>query len=68
MRYELNDHEWSMIRPMLPNKPRGVPRVDGRRVLNGISWVLRSDAPWHQSIFTPDALTTSPHRTRSAAV
>src|SRR5580704_13192673 len=30
------------IRPMLPNKPRGVPYVDNRLVLNGISWVLRS--------------------------
>src|SRR5689334_8461404 len=26
MRYELTDHEWTAIRPMLPNKPRGVPR------------------------------------------
>ena len=25
---------------------RGVPRVDDRRVLNGIFWVLRSGAPW----------------------
>ena len=31
---------------MLPNKPRGVPRVNNRRVLNGIFWVLRSGAPW----------------------
>src|ERR1700730_4418826 len=46
MRYELTDHEWTAIRPMLPNKPRGVPRVDDRRVLNGIFWVLRSGAPW----------------------
>jgi hypothetical protein len=29
---------------MLSTKPRGVPRVDDRRVLNGI-WVLRSGAP-----------------------
>jgi hypothetical protein len=36
MRYELSDYEWSVIKPMLPNKPRGVPRVDDRRVLNGI--------------------------------
>ena len=28
------------------NKPRGVPRVDDRRVLNGIFWRLRSGAPW----------------------
>jgi len=35
-----------VIEPLLPNKPRGVPRVDDRRVLNGIFWVLRSGAPW----------------------
>src|SRR5438309_2010789 len=46
MRYELTDREWAAIRPMLPNKPRGVPRVNDRRVLNGIFWVLRSGAPW----------------------
>jgi Putative transposase of IS4/5 family (DUF4096) len=46
MRYELSDHEWDAIKPMLPNKPRGIPRVDDRRVLNGIFWVLRSGAPW----------------------
>lgn len=46
MRYELTDHEWAAIRPLLPNKPRGVPRVNDRRVLNGIFWVLRSGAPW----------------------
>ena len=46
MRYELSDDEWTVIKPMLPNKPRGVPRVNDRRVLNGIFWVLRSGAPW----------------------
>ena len=45
MRYELTDNEWSAIKSMLPNKPRGVPRVNDRRVLNGIFWVLRSGAP-----------------------
>jgi transposase len=45
-RYELSDFEWNVIAPILPNKPRGVPRVDDRRVLNGIFWVLRSGAPW----------------------
>jgi transposase len=34
MRYELSDHEWSVVRPMLPNKPRSIPRVDDRRILN----------------------------------
>ncbi|MFV0624907.1 IS5 family transposase [Sphingomonas sp. ac-8] len=45
-RYDLTDYEWRVIEPPLPNKPRGVPRVDDRRVLNGIFWVLRSGAPW----------------------
>jgi transposase len=46
MRYELSDLEWAVIKPKLPDKPRGVPRVNDRRVLNGICWVLRSGAPW----------------------
>ncbi len=47
MRYELNDYEWRVIKPMLPHKPRGVPQADDRRVLNGIFRVLRSSgAPW----------------------
>ena len=45
-RYDLTDFEWSAIEPLLPRKSRGVPRVDDRRVLNGIFWVLRSGAPW----------------------
>jgi len=48
MRYELSDYEWTAIKPMLPNKPRGVRRVNDRRVLNGIFWVLRSGAPWRE--------------------
>src|SRR4051794_20862386 len=46
MRYELTDYEWAAIKPFLPNKPRGVPRINDRRVLNRIFWVLRSGAPW----------------------
>jgi len=25
-RFDLTDFEWSVIQPLLPNKPRGVPR------------------------------------------
>lgn len=45
MRYEMTDCEWTIIQPVLPDKPRGVPRVNDRRVLNGIFWILRSGAP-----------------------
>ena len=38
-RYELTDGEWPGIKPLLPNKPRGVPRVNDRRVLNGIMYI-----------------------------
>ena len=45
-RYELTDREWAILEPLLPNKPRGVPRVDDRRVINGILWRFRSGAAW----------------------
>ena len=45
-RFDLTDEEWAIIRPLLPNKPRGMPRVDDRRVLDGIFYVLRTGAPW----------------------
>ena len=45
-RYDLTDFEWRVIEPLLTMKPRGVPRVDDRRVLNGIFWILRSGSAW----------------------
>lgn len=45
-RYDLTNFEWRAIQPHLPAKVRGVPRVDDRRVLNDIFWVLRSGARW----------------------
>ena len=45
-RYDLSEAEWRLIAPLLPNKPRGVARVDDRRVINGIFYVLRTGSPW----------------------
>ena len=45
-RFDLTDFEGSVIQPLLPQKSRGVKRVDDRRVLNGIFWRLRTGAPW----------------------
>jgi hypothetical protein len=43
MRYELSDYEWTAIKPMLPNKPRGIRgsvaktiAEDGRTGINSI--------------------------------
>jgi hypothetical protein len=60
MHYELSDYEWTAIKPMLPNKPRGVRRVNDRRVLNGIFWVLRSGAQW-RDLWSPQHLLQSLH-------
>ena len=45
-RFDLSDREWRLIQPLLPNRPRGVARVDDRRVLNGIFFILRTGSPW----------------------
>jgi hypothetical protein len=43
MRYELTDFEWAAIRPFLPNKPGGVPRVNDRIVLLAAGEFLAPD-------------------------
>ena len=42
----LSDGQWERLAPLLPNKPRGVPRVDDRRVISGIIHVLKSGGRW----------------------
>jgi len=49
---DLTEEQWAVLAPLLP-KPRvrkdgrGRPWRDPRDVLNGILWVLRTGAPWH---------------------
>ena len=48
-RYEVTDDEWERIKPYLPRTregSRGRPAADSRKMLNGISWILRSGAAW----------------------
>lgn len=45
-RHDLTDAEWAIIAPLLPDKVRGVPRVDDRRVINGILFRFRAGTPW----------------------
>ncbi len=54
-RGDLTNAEWERLQPLLPaQKPRtGRPVEDHRRILNGILWVLRTGAPWHNGMALP---------------
>ena len=46
-RGELTDKAWAQLAPLLPgNQRRGGRWRDHRTVINGISWKLRTGAPW----------------------
>ena len=48
---DLTEVQWKNLKPLLATKRRpdgrGRPWRDARVVLNGILWVLRTGAPWH---------------------
>ena len=48
-RYELNDQQWAVIGPLVPGKvgDPGRSGADNRLFVNGVLWVLRSGAHWH---------------------
>jgi transposase len=48
-RYELTDVQWQRIEALLPGKAGDPGRTgrDNRLFVNGVLWVLRSGAHWH---------------------
>jgi transposase len=44
--YWLSDVEWKRIEPLLPRGRRGARRVDDRRIISGIVYMLRCGARW----------------------
>ena len=48
---DIRDAQWAILKPLLQpqGRPegRGRPWRDLRAVLNGVLWVLRTGAPWH---------------------
>jgi transposase len=49
---DLTEEQWKVVEALLPEvnqreDRRGRPRIPSRDVLNGILWVLRTGAPWH---------------------
>ena len=45
----LSEEQFTRLQPLLPNKPRGVPRVDDRRVISGIVHVIRNGLMWRDA-------------------
>lgn len=45
MRFDLSDDEWALLEPLLP-KSRKSARVDDRKIMNAIFYVLRTGMPW----------------------
>ena len=45
-RSDMSDFGWNFVKVLLPNKPRGVKRVDDRCVIKGILFALRTGIPW----------------------
>ncbi len=46
LNFWLTEEQFSKISPLLPNKPRGVPRVDDRKVLSGIIFCIQQGYRW----------------------
>ncbi len=47
---DLTDAQWAILKPLLQSKSkqgRGRPWREARVVFNGILWILRTGAPWH---------------------
>ena len=45
----LADDPFDRLKPLLPNKGRGVPRVDDRKVISGIIHVIRYGLRWRDA-------------------
>ncbi len=46
-RHELTDEQWQVIEPLLPaSGTKGRPRVDDRRVINGMLFKAKTGVAW----------------------
>lgn len=49
---DITEKQWEIIETYIPKKKSGKgkpgrPAVDARAILNGVLWILRTGAPWH---------------------
>ncbi|MEU4659510.1 transposase [Streptomyces sp. NPDC023723] len=45
-RHELTDQEWRLLAPLIPRAATGRPRVEDRRVINGMVYKIRTGISW----------------------
>ncbi|MFJ9804627.1 IS5 family transposase [Streptomyces wuyuanensis] len=45
-RHELTDQEWELLAPLIPRAKTGRPRVEDRRVINGMVYKIRTGISW----------------------
>src|SRR6266404_8909130 len=45
MRFDLSDEEWTLFEPLMPQSRKSA-RIDDRKIMNAIFYVLRTGMPW----------------------
>jgi transposase len=45
MRFDLSDEEWMLLEPLMPESRKSA-RIDDRKIMNAIFYVLRTGMPW----------------------
>ena len=45
MRFDLSDEEWALLEPLMPTSRKSA-RIDDRKIMNAIFYVLRTGMPW----------------------
>ena len=45
MRFDLSDEEWTLLEPLMPQSRKSA-RIDDRKIMNAIFYVLRTGMPW----------------------
>ncbi len=51
-RFDVTNAQWQLVEPIFTfdrkaNERRGRPARNARQLLNGVLWILRTGAPWH---------------------
>ncbi|SIN68834.1 Putative transposase of IS4/5 family [Singulisphaera sp. GP187] len=54
VRHRLTDQQWELVQDLfLPPARTGRPRRDRREILDAVSWILRTGAPWRDLPIDP---------------